>query len=189
MATGRRPGALFSNGTTSLSQTVGQRIAPSAAARRFLLRRQSRILFDAIGGGGAEPGFGRGNGRRLGLAETHVQPHLAVGDVAAGQAAVPHRREEPASYPAGRDRQKTRPLAGPRRSPDSQLQSGYALPSSRIRRHFLILIDALFSSCLPRSSRGLGHISPELEATIEYRTGQIEAGVEVVQLFDSWLTV
>jgi hypothetical protein len=34
---------------------------------------------------------------------------------------------------------------------DSQLRSGYALPSSRIRRHFLILIDALFSSCLPRS--------------------------------------
>src|SRR6201998_559603 len=52
---------------------------------------------------------------------------------------------------ADRDRQKTRPLAGPHRSPDSQLRSGYALPSSRIRRHFLIPIDALFSSCLPRS--------------------------------------
>ena len=50
-----------------------------------------------------------------------------------------------------RDRQKTRPLAGPRRSPDSQLRSGHALPSSRIRRHFLIPIDAFFSSCLPRS--------------------------------------
>jgi hypothetical protein len=65
---------------------------------------------------------------------------------------VPHRREEPASYPAGRDRQKTRPLAGPRRSPDSRLQSGYALLSSRIRRHFLILIDARFSSRLSRSN-------------------------------------
>ena len=72
-----------------------QRIAPSAAARCFLLRRQPRILFDAIGSGNAEPGLGRSNSRRLGLAETHVQPHLAVGDVAAGQAAVPHRREEP----------------------------------------------------------------------------------------------
>src|SRR5438477_1862674 len=40
----------------------------------------------------------------------------------------------------------------PRRSPDSQLRSGYALPSSRIRRHSLILIDVLFSSCLPLSS-------------------------------------
>ncbi|HZC96838.1 MAG TPA: hypothetical protein VE267_12045, partial [Bradyrhizobium sp.] len=71
----------------------GKPIAPSAAARRFLLRRQSPILFDAIRSRGAEPGFGRGNGRRLGLAETHVKPHLTVGDVAAGQAAVPHQRE------------------------------------------------------------------------------------------------
>src|SRR5207244_2528659 len=38
---------------------------------------------------------------------------------------------------------------GPSWSPDSQLRSGYALPSSRIRRHSLILIDVLFSSCLP----------------------------------------
>src|SRR5437868_14483670 len=129
-----------------------QRIAPPTAARCFLLRRQPRILFDAIGSGNAEPGLGRGNGRRLGMAETHVQRHLAIGDVAAGQAAVPHRREEPASYPADRDRQKTRPLARPRRSPDSRLQSGYALLSSRIRRHFLILIDARFSSYSPRSS-------------------------------------
>jgi hypothetical protein len=29
-------------------------------------------LFDAIGGRGTEPGFGRGNSRRLGLAETHI---------------------------------------------------------------------------------------------------------------------
>jgi hypothetical protein len=76
-------------------------------------------------------GLGRGDARRLGLAETHVQPRLAIGDVAPGQAAVPHRREEPASYPAGRDRQPTRPFAGPHRSPDSQRQSGYALLPSR----------------------------------------------------------
>src|SRR5271166_5605894 len=66
--------------------------------------------------------------------------------------------EEPASYPAGRDRQTTRPLAGPRRSPDSRLQSGYALLSSRIRRHSLILIDALFSSCLPRRTGTAVHV-------------------------------
>jgi hypothetical protein len=47
-----------------------QWIGPSTATRRSLLRRQSRILFDAIRGGGAEPG--RGNGRRLGLAEIHI---------------------------------------------------------------------------------------------------------------------
>src|SRR5216684_3836918 len=130
-----------------------QRILPPAPARRSLLRREPGVLLNAIGGRGAEPGFGRGNGRRLGLAETHVQPRLAIGDVAPGQAAVPHRREEPASYPAGRDRQKTPPLAGPRRSSDSRLPSGYALLSSRIRRHFLILIDARFSSRLSRSKQ------------------------------------
>jgi len=37
------------------------------------------------------------------------------------------------------------PLRGPRRSPDSQRQSGYALLPSRTRRHFLTLIDARFS--------------------------------------------
>src|SRR5882762_3678615 len=130
----------------------GQRILPPAPARRSLLRRELEVLLKAIGSGSAEPGLCRGNRRRVGLAETHVQPRLAIGDVAPGQAAVPHRREEPASYPAGRDRQKTRPLAGPRRSPDSRLPSGYALLSSRIRRHFLILIDARFSSRLSRSS-------------------------------------
>ncbi|MGC2413400.1 MAG: hypothetical protein WA459_11980, partial [Stellaceae bacterium] len=40
--------------------------------------------------------------------------------------------------------------SGPRRSPDSQRQSGYALLPSRIRRQFLIQIDARLSPCLPR---------------------------------------
>ena len=49
-----------------------QRIRPAADARRFLLRGQPWILFDAIGGGSTEPGLGRGNCWRLGLAKTHV---------------------------------------------------------------------------------------------------------------------
>jgi hypothetical protein len=44
----------------------------------------------------------------------------------------------------------TRPLRGPRRSPDSQRQSGYALLPSRSQRQFLIQIDAPLSPCLPR---------------------------------------
>jgi hypothetical protein len=76
------------------------------------LRRQPPILFDAIGAGSTEPGLGCGNHRRLSLANTHIQPHLAIGDVAAGQAAVPHRHEEPVSYPVGCDRQKHGPLRG-----------------------------------------------------------------------------
>jgi hypothetical protein len=54
----------------------GQWILPPAPARRFLLRRQPEVLLNAIGGGGAEPGLGRGNARRLGLAETHIQPYM-----------------------------------------------------------------------------------------------------------------
>src|ERR1700747_2819447 len=61
-----------------------------------------------------------------------------------------------------REPPKTRPLAGPRRSPDSQLRSGYALPSSRIRRHFLILVDGLCSPCLSRSSHRAQIENPHL---------------------------
>ena len=89
-----------------------QRVVSPATTRCFPLRREPGILLDAIGSGGAEPGLGRGNASRFALAETHKQPHLAIGDVATGQGAVPHRREEPASYPAGRDRQTTRPFQG-----------------------------------------------------------------------------
>src|SRR5438105_1504813 len=137
---------------------LSQRIATSAATRRFLLRWQPSILFETIGGGGAEPGFGRGNARRLGSAETHIQPHLAVGDVAAGQAAVPHSREEPTSYRPTATPGNTAPCGA---APVARFAtpSGYALPSSRIRRHFLIPIDALFSSCLPRSRSRLTGIS------------------------------
>src|SRR5215831_6461539 len=106
-----------------------ERVTTSAATPRFLLRRQPWILFDTIGGGGAEPGFGRGNGRRLGLAETHIQPHLAVGDVAAGQAAVPHRGEEPACYRPTATARKHGPLRG---LAGRQIRnSGRATPSLR----------------------------------------------------------
>jgi hypothetical protein len=46
----------------------GQRIPPPAPARCWFLPRQPGGLLDAIGGGGAEPGLGRGYRRRLGLA-------------------------------------------------------------------------------------------------------------------------
>ena len=58
-------------------------------------------------------------------------------------------------YPAGCDARKTAPR-GAALSPDSRLESGYALLSSRIWRcYILILIDALFSSCLSRGKRYL----------------------------------
>jgi len=128
---GHRPQAwgAFQQGHYLAVPNLSQRIATSATARRFLLRRQPWILFDAIGGGGAEPGLGRGNGRRLGLAETHIQPHLAVGDVAAGQAAVPHRHEEPAFYRPTATARKHGPLRAPA---GRQIRnSGWATPSLR----------------------------------------------------------
>src|SRR5215469_5735588 len=128
MATGRRPGALFNNGYLAVPN-LSERVATAAATPRFLLRRQPWILFDTIGGRGAEPGFGRGDGRRLDLAETHIQPHLAVGDVAAGQAVVPHRGEKPASYRPTATARKRGPLRGPA---GRQIRnSGRATPSLR----------------------------------------------------------
>jgi hypothetical protein len=56
-----------------------------------------------------------------------------------GKVRFPHRREEPASYPTGHDRQTTRPLAGAHRPPDSQLLSGYALLLSRAARRIRIV--------------------------------------------------
>src|SRR5512146_1117330 len=72
-----------------------QRVMPPATTRGLPLRWEPGVLFNAIGGSGAEPGFGGGNARRFGLADTHEQPHLAIGDVATGQGVVPHRHEEP----------------------------------------------------------------------------------------------
>ena len=91
-----------------------ERVATAAATRRFLLRRQPWIPFDAIGGGGTEPGLGRGNSRRVGLAKTHIKPHLAVGDVAAGQAAVPHRGvKNPLPIDRPRPPENTAPCGAP----------------------------------------------------------------------------
>src|SRR4029079_13383509 len=73
----------------------GQRISPATDARRLLLRGKPGILLDAIGGGGAEPGLGRGDDRRFGLSELHIQPHLAIGDKAAREERVLLRMEEP----------------------------------------------------------------------------------------------
>src|SRR5580658_761050 len=104
----------------------GQWVSSSSTARHFLLRRQPRVLFDAIGGGSAKSGLGRGDDRRLGLTETHEQPHLAIGDVAAGQGAVPHQLKNPSPIRPAATASKPAPL-GRRHSPDSQRQSGYAL--------------------------------------------------------------
>ena len=57
---------------------AGARVGPSCG-------RAAGVLLEAIGGGGAEPGLGGGDRGGVGVTELHVQPHLAVGDMAAGQ--------------------------------------------------------------------------------------------------------
>ena len=67
----------------------GQRVWPPPFAGRLLLRRQAWIGIDAEAGGATDAGLGGGNGRVVGFSDTHVQPHLVVGDVEAGQMLIP----------------------------------------------------------------------------------------------------
>ena len=66
----------------------GERVGTPPPTGRLLLRRQPRIGFDPIGGGGAEPGLRGSDGGGIGLTGLHVQPRLAVGDVSARQALI-----------------------------------------------------------------------------------------------------
>src|SRR5258705_13027273 len=119
-----------------------QRIGPAPPPRLLLLRRQPRIVLDPVGGRSREPRLGRGGLGAQCLSVTHVQPHLVIGDVEAGQALIPRCRDEstawsnPAQPPDGLE---SAPSAG------SDLRSGYALPSTRPHRRSLILIVAEFS--------------------------------------------
>src|SRR6516164_8826462 len=68
-----------------------------------------------------------------------------------GKAVVPHRHEEPASYRPTTTARKHGPLQSRTGRQIRDVDRGYALLWSRLRRHCLILIDARFSSCSPRS--------------------------------------
>jgi hypothetical protein len=140
MATGRRPAVLLSNATTSLSQT-----AASGSGRR-----RSRGAFFCKGS--------RGSCSRRSAVAT-LNPALAA-------AMTGGSLWRKLMNNLGRPRPPANtPLAGPRRSPGSQPQSGYALLASRIRRHVLIPIDARLSPYLPRSTMlvrlGVGDTSVE----------------------------
>jgi len=78
-------------------------IRSPAAAWSLPLRRRPRVGFDAVGGGGGKPGLRGGDGGRVGVARTHVQPHLTIVDVQAGQALILHWLEESDAW-SGRPR-------------------------------------------------------------------------------------
>lgn len=73
---------------------IGKRVGPSPATRRLLLGWQARIILDPVAGRRVEAGFGGGNGSVVGLSATHVQPHLVVGNVEAGQCLIPRSGDE-----------------------------------------------------------------------------------------------
>ena len=73
---------------------IGQWVRPPPATRRFLLRGQPRIILNPVAGCPAEAGLGGSNGGILGVSVSHVQPHLVVGDVKAGQCLIPQFRDE-----------------------------------------------------------------------------------------------
>ena len=72
----------------------GQGIGPAAPAGRLLLRWQSPVLFDAIARGGAEPGARSRLSWPFLESVLHVEPHLMVVDVSAGQLQPPLYMEE-----------------------------------------------------------------------------------------------
>ena len=103
---------------------LGQWIRPPSATRRFLLRGQPRIILNPVAGCRAEAGLGGSNGGIVGLSVTHVQPHLMVGDVEAGQCLIPQRSET---------NQKLDPVAHDRQTGSEKPAAGAGLPSVGLR--------------------------------------------------------
>src|SRR5712691_9326335 len=73
---------------------LGQWVWPPPATRRFLMRGQPRIILDAVAGCPAEARLGGSNGGIFAMSVSHIQPHLVVGDVKAGQLLIPRFRDE-----------------------------------------------------------------------------------------------
>src|SRR5258706_3671637 len=90
-AIARMPGAGFQDRDDLGVPNLRERIGPAPPAWRLFLGRQTRIVLDPVAGCFAEASLGGGNSGAVGLSETHIQPHLMVGNVEAGQALIPRR--------------------------------------------------------------------------------------------------
>ncbi len=112
-------------------EDLGQRIRPASLAWRLLLRRQPRVLLEAIGRGDAEPGTGGRLRRPFGQSELHVEPHLVVVDVSSGHGQA-LENEIPAPYPIHRDYRRG-PNGGPLRRARGREGSGLRPAPSRPR--------------------------------------------------------
>jgi len=123
-------------------EDIGQWVGPAAGARRLLVRRQPRVMPEAVGAGNADSSLRRRHRQRLGESELHEQPHLMIVDVTSRHGWASQKRETP-SYLTYRDHRRSAQrhiLASAGES-----LSGYARqpPASA---ELLTLIDALLSS-------------------------------------------
>ncbi len=95
---GRAPPS--SIGTTSASKTSARGIGAAPIPRDPLLRRQARILLDAVGRRRAKSRPRRGDGERIGRSVLHEEPHLVIGHVAARHERSPEVGKEHPGYPS-----------------------------------------------------------------------------------------
>jgi hypothetical protein len=70
-------------------EEIGQRVRAAAATDLLVIGRQHVIVLEAIRGGRADRCLRGRHGWRFCQSELHVEPHLVIGDMAAGQRADP----------------------------------------------------------------------------------------------------
>lgn len=107
---GTKAGGCLKQGHDLGLEDLGQGIWSPPPPRSLLQGRQAWILLDAVGGCGTEAGLGgRGTARGC-LAELHVEPHLAIGHMAAGHGRTLLGEEgRPHSRPAVIAKSRSRP--------------------------------------------------------------------------------
>ncbi len=72
---------------------ISQRVRTAAGSYLMDGRWQPTVLLEAIGRGGADRRLRRRDRCAVCLSECHVEPHLMIGDMAAGQRADPFNEE------------------------------------------------------------------------------------------------
>lgn len=82
-----------------------ERVGATSFARLRLRRWQAWVVLNAVSGRRAHGCLGGSRRDRLGLTELHEEPHLMVGDMAAGHEAFPENGKS-LRYPVGRDHQR-----------------------------------------------------------------------------------
>ena len=98
------------------------------------------ITLEAVGGRRADRRLSRGNRRAVCLSERHVEPHLVIGDMAAGQWADPFTRDPSTVRPVAITRQSAPAGTSGQLFCRLRLRSGSALPAPQAAERFLTLI-------------------------------------------------